>query len=77
MPKAIPWTHLAPLKAGVDGMLCQNIKEDSVVCWPTSLGWMMGPWLIYAAFLNKASIALFQVRTVTYSVPLSKALYPI
>ena len=59
-PKAIPWTHLTPLKCGVDGMFGQNIHSRSVVCWPTNLGWMMGPWLMFAAFLNKAPIALFQ-----------------
>ena len=61
-PKAIPWTHLTPIKCGVDGMLAQNIHAKSVVCWPTSLGWMMGPWLLYGAYLNKAPIALFQAH---------------
>ncbi|KAJ9530713.1 hypothetical protein QJQ45_014884, partial [Haematococcus lacustris] len=31
-----------------------------VVAWPTSLGWMMGPWLIYAALLNGATLALYE-----------------
>lgn len=30
------------------------------MCWPTSLGWMMGPWLLYASLLNGACAALFQ-----------------
>jgi len=30
-----------------------------VVCWPTNLGWMMGPWLVFAALINKASIGLY------------------
>ena len=34
--------------------------QGDVVAWPTNLGWMMGPWLIYAALLNGASIALFE-----------------
>jgi acyl-coenzyme A synthetase/AMP-(fatty) acid ligase len=33
-----------------------------VVAWPTNLGWMMGPWLLYASLLNGATIALYQVR---------------
>ena len=42
--------------------MAQNIHSNSVVCWPTSLGWMMGPWLLYSAYLNKAPIALFQAH---------------
>lgn len=30
------------------------------MAWPTNLGWMMGPWLVFAALLNGATIALFQ-----------------
>ena len=29
------------------------------MAWPTSLGWMMGPWLIYATLLNGGTIALY------------------
>ncbi len=59
-PKAIPWTHLTPLKCALDGMLHQDIRPGHVVCWPTSLGWMMGPWLVFAALLNRATIALYE-----------------
>lgn len=58
-PKAIPWTHTTPIKAASDAMYHHAIQEGDVVCWPTNLGWMMGPWLIFATFLNKGSIALF------------------
>jgi acetyl-CoA synthetase len=58
-PKAIPWTHSSPIRAGLDGYFQQNIKENDVVCWPTNIGWMMGPWLIYATLLNRGVIALF------------------
>ena len=57
-PKAIPWTHLAPLKAASDGHYHQDIHPSDVVAWPTNLGWMMGPWLIYATFINGAAMAL-------------------
>lgn len=30
------------------------------MCWPTNMGWMMGPWLLYAALLNSAAVAIFQ-----------------
>lgn len=58
-PKAIPWTHTTPLKGAADGYYHHDIHEGDVVCWPTNLGWMMGPWLIFAALINKASIALY------------------
>lgn len=58
-PKAIGWTQLTPLKAAADGHLHQDIRPGEVVCWPTNLGWMMGPWLIYAALVNRATIALY------------------
>ncbi|MEM8736234.1 MAG: AMP-binding protein, partial [Planctomycetota bacterium] len=59
-PKAIPWTHSTPLKCAADGRFHQNIHEESIVAWPTSLGWMMGPWLIFASLLNRATMALFE-----------------
>jgi acetyl-CoA synthetase len=58
-PKAIPWNHTTPIKAASDGYYHQNIKKNDVVCWPTNLGWMMGPWLVFASLINKATIALF------------------
>ncbi len=58
-PKAIPWTHLTPIKCATDAMLLHDVRPDDVLAWPTSLGWMMGPWLIYAALLNQATIALY------------------
>ena len=59
-PKAIGWTHLTPIKAAADGWAHHDIQPGQVVAWPTNLGWMMGPWLIYASLLNGASIALFE-----------------
>jgi len=58
-PKAIPWSQTTPIKAAMDGRFHQDIHKGDVVAWPTNLGWMMGPWLIYAALLNEAAIALY------------------
>jgi len=58
-PKAIPWTHITPIKAAADGWAHHDIRPGDVVAWPTNLGWMMGPWLIYAALLRGAAIALY------------------
>jgi len=30
-----------------------------VLVWPTNLGWMMGPWLIFASLMNRAAIGLY------------------
>jgi acetyl-CoA synthetase len=58
-PKAIPWTHTTPIKCAVDAHLHLDIQPGDVVAWSTSLGWMMGPWLIYASLINRATIALY------------------
>lgn len=58
-PKAIGWTHVTPIKAGMDGHYHHDIHPDEIVAWPTNLGWMMGPWLIFASLLNRATIALY------------------
>ena len=58
-PKAIPWTHTTPIKCAIDAYLHHDIKSEDVLAWPTNLGWMMGPWLIYASLINKGTIALY------------------
>ena len=64
-PKAIPWNHTMPIKSASDGYYHQDIHKNDVVCWPTNLGWMMGPWLVFAALINKATIALYYGAPVT------------
>jgi len=59
-PKAIPWSHLTPLKCAMDGHFHHDIRPGDVVAWPTNIGWMMGPWLIYATLINRACIALYE-----------------
>ena len=59
-PKAIPWDQTTPLKCMADGSLHQDIGAKDVVVWPTNLGWMMGPWLIFASLMNGATIGLFE-----------------
>jgi len=58
-PKAIPWTQTTPIKCAVDGHLHHDIHPGDVVSWSTNLGWMMGPWLIYATLINQGTIALY------------------
>ena len=58
-PKAIAWNQLSPIKAAMDGHFHQDIHPRDVVAWPTNIGWMMGPWLIYAPLISGASLALY------------------
>ncbi len=58
-PKAIPWTQTTPIKCAADACLHHDIQQGDVLAWPTNLGWMMGPWLIYASLINQATIALY------------------
>lgn len=59
-PKAIVWNHATPIKCAVDGHLHHDLHAGDVVAWPTNLGWMMGPWLIFASLINRGTIALYQ-----------------
>ena len=58
-PKAIPWTQSTPIKAAMDAHFHQDVHQGDVLAWPTNLGWMMGPWLIYSALMNRAVLALY------------------
>ncbi len=62
-PKAIPWDHTTAIKSAVDGHLHHDARPGDILCWPTNLGWMMGPWLVFAALVNRATMALY------YGVP--------
>ena len=64
-PKAVPWNHLTPIKSAMDGYYHQDVHGDDVTAWPTNIGWMMGPWLIYATLVNGACMALFPGATNT------------
>ncbi len=59
-PKAIPWNHTTAIKSAADGFYHHDIQTGNVVAWPTNLGWMMGPWLIFASLINNGTIALFE-----------------
>lgn len=43
-PKAIPWSHVTPIKCASDAFFHQDVRRGDVLAWPTNLGWMMGPW---------------------------------
>jgi len=65
-PKAIPWTQTTPIKCAMDAHFHQDVQPGDVLVWPTNLGWMMGPWLIFASLLNQAALGLY------YDAPTSR-----
>jgi len=62
-PKAIPWTHTTPLRCGADAFFHQDVRPGDVLCWPTNMGWMMGPWLVYAGNLVVCWLVVGVVQT--------------
>ncbi len=59
-PKAIPWTHTTPIKSASDAYYHHNVKFNDRFAWPTSLGWMMGPFMVFASFINKTTLVLYE-----------------
>jgi len=36
-----------------------DVQAGDVLCWPTNLGWVMGPISLYSCFLAGATLALY------------------
>ncbi|CAA0818414.1 Probable acyl-activating enzyme 18- peroxisomal [Striga hermonthica] len=58
-PKAIPWSQLSPIRCAADSWAHLDVKSGDIFCWPTNLGWVMGPILLYSCFLSGATLALY------------------
>ncbi|KAJ7955413.1 acyl-activating enzyme 18 [Quillaja saponaria] len=58
-PKAIPFTQLSAIRSAGDGWAQFDIQAGDVYCWPTSLGWVVGPILLFSCLLNGATLALY------------------
>ncbi|XP_052184248.1 probable CoA ligase CCL12 [Diospyros lotus] len=58
-PKAIPWTQLSPIRSAADCWAHYDVRAGDVLCWPTNLGWVMGPSIMYSCFLTGATLALY------------------
>ena len=58
-PKAIPWNQTTPIKCAADAHFHQDVQPGDLIVWPTNLGWMMGPWLIFASLMNRATMGLY------------------
>ncbi|HYO81222.1 MAG TPA: AMP-binding protein [Bryobacteraceae bacterium] len=59
-PKGILHTHCGfPVKAAQDMCFGTDVGAGTRICWITDIGWMMGPWLIYGAFVLGATVCLY------------------
>ncbi|HXG84393.1 MAG TPA: AMP-binding protein, partial [Pyrinomonadaceae bacterium] len=59
-PKGIAHTHCSfPIKAAQDMAFGTDVGKGTRISWITDIGWMMGPWLIYGALLNGATICIY------------------
>ncbi|XP_023533695.1 probable acyl-activating enzyme 18, peroxisomal [Cucurbita pepo subsp. pepo] len=58
-PKAIPWTQLSPIRCTADSWAHMDVQAADIVCWPTNLGWVMGPISLYSCLLAGATLALY------------------
>ncbi len=59
-PKGILHTHCSfPIKAAQDMAFGTDVGRGTRISWLTDLGWMMGPWLIYGALINGATICIY------------------
>jgi len=59
-PKGIAHTHCGfPIKAAHDMAFGTDVGVGTRISWVTDIGWMMGPWLIYGALINGATIVIY------------------
>lgn len=58
-PKAMPWTQLSSIRGAADLWAHMDVQARDILCWPTSLGWMVGAVVLYSCFLNGATLALY------------------
>ncbi|KVH90858.1 AMP-binding, conserved site-containing protein [Cynara cardunculus var. scolymus] len=58
-PKAIPWNQISPIRSCADSWGPMDLQAGDVFCWPTNLGWVMGPALLYTCFLSGTTLALY------------------
>lgn len=60
-PKGIVHTHSGfPIKSAFDAGYGMDVREGDVMFWHTDMGWMMGPFLVFSALLNQATMVLYE-----------------
>ncbi len=59
-PKGAVHTHCGfPIKAAQDLRHAFDLKPGNTLYWMTDMGWMMGPWLVFGALLNGATMVFY------------------
>lgn len=59
-PKGAVHTHCGfPVKAAQDAAHAMDVKAGDVFYWMTDMGWMMGPWLVFATLVNGATMVFY------------------
>jgi acetyl-CoA synthetase len=59
-PKGAVHTHCGfPIKAAQDMRQPMDLKPVDTIFWLTDMGWMMGPWLVFGALLNGATMVIY------------------
>src|SRR5699024_2583395 len=60
-PKGIVHTHSGfPIKSAFDAGYTMDFRPGDVMFWLTDMGWMMGPFLVYSALLNAATMVFYE-----------------
>jgi acetyl-CoA synthetase len=59
-PKGTVHTHTGfPIKAAFDGKYGMNISQGDKLLWVTDMGWMMGPFQVFASLINGATMVMY------------------
>lgn len=59
-PKGAVHTHCGfPIKATQDAAFGTDVHQGDLVYWMTDMGWMMGPWLVFAPTLLGAAMFIY------------------
>jgi acetyl-CoA synthetase len=59
-PKGAVHTHCGfPIKAAQDLRHSMDLKPGDTLYWMSDMGWMMGPWMVFGALLNGATMVFY------------------
>lgn len=60
-PKGTVHIHSGfPIKGAFDAAYGMDVKKGDVLFWVTDMGWMMGPFLVFASLLNGAAMLMYE-----------------
>ena len=59
-PKGTVHTHSGfPIKSAIDARISMDVVKGDKLLWITDMGWMMGPFQLFASLMNGATIMLY------------------